>query len=91
MLGIFSAALFALPSQAAHNHPPKRSPTPPATAAKAVNGAEPLKVVAYDYGIKLNILRRLTSFGCKVTVVPADYPAEKVGGGGQCARNVVPD
>ncbi|PSC68830.1 carbamoyl-phosphate synthase S chain [Micractinium conductrix] len=49
-----------------------------APAAKAVNGAEPLKVVAYDYGIKLNILRRLTSFGCKVTVVPADYPAEKV-------------
>ena len=36
------------------------------------------QVVAYDFGIKQNILRRLASFGCKVTVVPADYPAEKV-------------
>lgn len=35
-------------------------------------------MVAYDYGIKHNILRRLSSFGCRVTVVPADYPAKKV-------------
>jgi len=35
-------------------------------------------VVAYDFGIKHNILRRLTSLGCQITVVPADYPAEKV-------------
>lgn len=54
-------------------------PAPPAPAAKAVNGAARYKVVAYDYGIKTNILRRLASFGCDVTVVPADYPAEKVG------------
>ena len=31
-----------------------------------------------DYGIKRNILRRLTSYGCKVTVVPTDHPAEDV-------------
>ncbi|KAL4430872.1 hypothetical protein ABPG75_006128 [Micractinium tetrahymenae] len=49
-----------------------------AEQAKSRNGAPPLRVVAYDYGIKHNILRRLTSFGCKVTVVPADFPAEKV-------------
>lgn len=36
------------------------------------------QVVAYDFGIKTNILRRLTSAGCKVTVVPAAYPADKV-------------
>ena len=36
------------------------------------------KVVAYDYGIKYNILRRLTSFGCSVTVVPAGFPAADV-------------
>jgi len=35
-------------------------------------------VVAYDYGIKFNILRNLELVGCKVTVVPAAYPAEKV-------------
>jgi carbamoyl-phosphate synthase small subunit len=36
------------------------------------------KVVAYDYGIKRNILRLLTSAGCDVTVVPATMPAEDV-------------
>ena len=35
-------------------------------------------VVAYDYGIKQNILRRLVSEGCKVTVVPALTSAEDV-------------
>lgn len=34
------------------------------------------KVVAYDFGIKLNILRCLVSAGCDVTVVPASFPAE---------------
>ena len=32
-------------------------------------------VVAYDFGIKQNILRRLTSHGLRVTVVPAHTPA----------------
>jgi len=36
------------------------------------------KVVAYDYGIKRNILRLLTDHGCDVTVVPADHPAGEV-------------
>jgi carbamoyl-phosphate synthase small subunit len=36
------------------------------------------KVVAYDYGIKRNILRLLTQAGCDVTVVPATMPAEEV-------------
>ena len=36
-----------------------------------------MQIVAYDFGIKHNILRRLASFGAKVTVVPANYPAEK--------------
>ena len=35
-------------------------------------------VVAYDYGIKRNILRRLVQVGAKVTVVPATTPAEDV-------------
>jgi carbamoyl-phosphate synthase small subunit len=37
-----------------------------------------LHVVAYDYGIKRNILRRLSDHGCRVTVVPAQTPAERV-------------
>jgi carbamoyl-phosphate synthase small subunit len=32
-------------------------------------------VVAYDFGIKRNILRKLVSRGCRVTVVPARTPA----------------
>jgi carbamoyl-phosphate synthase small subunit len=35
-------------------------------------------VVAYDYGIKRNILRKLVSRGCRLTVVPAQTPADKV-------------
>jgi len=38
----------------------------------------PYKVVAFDYGIKYTILRKLTSVGCQVTVVPAWMPAEEV-------------
>jgi carbamoyl-phosphate synthase small subunit len=35
----------------------------------------PLRVAAYDYGIKLNILRRLAAHGCDVRVFPASTPA----------------
>ncbi|XP_050241675.1 carbamoyl-phosphate synthase small chain, chloroplastic [Quercus robur] len=34
-------------------------------------------VVAYDFGIKHNILRRLASYGCKITVVPSTWPASE--------------
>jgi carbamoyl-phosphate synthase small subunit len=37
-----------------------------------------LHVVAYDFGIKQNILRMLTREGCRVTVVPAETPADDV-------------
>jgi carbamoyl-phosphate synthase small subunit len=43
-------------------------PAPPASC----------RVVAYDAGTKLNILRQLRSRGCDVTVVPAHTPAEAV-------------
>ena len=36
------------------------------------------RVVAYDFGIKRNILRRLVDCGCAVTVVPAQTPASEV-------------
>lgn len=47
---------------------------PPATSTEE----RPLKVVAVDFGIKRNILRRLASYGCHVTVVPADTSAEEI-------------
>jgi carbamoyl-phosphate synthase small subunit len=50
----------------------------PVTAtAEATDALAPL-VVAYDFGIKHNILRRLTSHGLRVTVVPAHTPADDV-------------
>ena len=46
---------------------------PPASTVRP-----PYRVVAYDFGIKHNILRLLVDAGCEVTVVPAMTPAEEV-------------
>jgi carbamoyl-phosphate synthase small subunit len=40
--------------------------------------AQPLTVVAIDFGIKRNILRRLASYGCRIIVVPIDTPPEEI-------------
>jgi len=51
--------------------------------APSANGGErrktkPWRVVAYDFGVKHNILRRLVDVGCQVTVVPAATSAVEV-------------
>ena len=38
----------------------------------------PYRVVAYDFGVKNNILRMLAERGCELTIVPAQTPAEAV-------------
>ena len=43
-----------------------------------VDRDNPLTVVAIDFGVKRNILRRLASYGCKVIVVPANTPSEEI-------------
>ncbi|MFN8930234.1 MAG: glutamine-hydrolyzing carbamoyl-phosphate synthase small subunit [Alphaproteobacteria bacterium] len=55
---------------------PRWSLTPARHAPPATH--QPLHVVAVDYGIKLNILRSLTSAGCRVTIVPATATAEEI-------------
>jgi carbamoyl-phosphate synthase small subunit len=45
---------------------------------RATRAAQRLNVVAYDFGIKRNILRLLADHGCRVTVVPAQTSARKV-------------
>ncbi|SEL05400.1 carbamoyl-phosphate synthase small subunit [Pseudoxanthomonas sp. GM95] len=45
---------------------------------KPVQTAPKFKVVAYDFGVKLNILRMLAERGCEVTVVPAQTSAADV-------------
>ncbi len=49
-----------------------------ATSQPAEAIAATFHVVAYDYGVKRNILRMLVARGCKVTVVPAKTPASEV-------------
>ena len=39
---------------------------------------QPFHVVAYDFGIKRNILRMLAQRGCRLTIVPAKKPANEV-------------
>jgi carbamoyl-phosphate synthase small subunit len=44
----------------------------------AESNGRPWKVVAFDFGIKHNILRKLSAVGCRVRVVPAGTTAEEV-------------
>jgi carbamoyl-phosphate synthase small subunit len=44
----------------------------------AAEAALPYHVVAYDFGVKRNILRMLAERGCRLTVVPASTPASAV-------------
>jgi carbamoyl-phosphate synthase small subunit len=41
-------------------------------------GTEQYHIVAYDFGVKTNSLREFGKFGCRVTVVPQDTPADEV-------------
>jgi carbamoyl-phosphate synthase small subunit len=50
---------------------------PPAEAGTGVKD-ERWSIIAYDFGIKENILRHLSSYGANVTVVPADTSADEV-------------
>jgi carbamoyl-phosphate synthase small subunit len=48
------------------------NPRPP------IRSHQRMHVAAYDFGIKRNILRCLADYGCRVTVVPAQTPADEV-------------
>jgi carbamoyl-phosphate synthase small subunit len=62
----FETSLADAVTEASYGVPPLRRAT------------RPLRVAAYDYGIKLNILRRLAAHGCQVRVFPANTPASEV-------------
>jgi carbamoyl-phosphate synthase small subunit len=49
----------------------------PESSRPPIRSHQRLHVVAYDYGIKRNILRLLADFGCRITVVPAQTSAEE--------------
>ncbi len=50
----------------------------PENARAPIRSHQRLHVVAYDFGIKRNILRLLADFGCRMTVVPAQTGADEV-------------
>ncbi len=45
---------------------------------QSIRAHQRLHVVAYDFGVKRNILRLMADFGCRMTVVPAQTPAKEV-------------
>ncbi|MGC9505418.1 glutamine-hydrolyzing carbamoyl-phosphate synthase small subunit [Baaleninema sp.] len=45
---------------------------------KSAEDGETYTVVAIDFGVKRNILRRLASYGCRVIVVPVNTPPEEI-------------
>jgi carbamoyl-phosphate synthase small subunit len=48
------------------------------TSRQLIRSQQRLHVVAYDFGIKRNILRLLSDYGCRMTVVPAQTSASDV-------------
>ena len=76
-LATAAAAAPAIRSTAAkgNGHPAKGVSAEP---VQAVSEVEPYRVIAYDFGIKQNILRLLVDHGCNVTVVPAQTGADDV-------------
>jgi carbamoyl-phosphate synthase small subunit len=50
----------------------------PESGRTPIRANQRLHVVAYDFGIKRNILRLLADGGCRMSVVPAQTPAEEV-------------
>jgi carbamoyl-phosphate synthase small subunit len=62
--------------------PAAREVRPSLALAPESHARRPLRVAAYDFGMKWNILRRLHSYGCQVRVFPASAPAKDVLAGG---------
>jgi carbamoyl-phosphate synthase small subunit len=48
------------------------------TPAPERRARRPLRIAAYDFGMKWNILRRFTTYGCDVRVFPATAPASEL-------------
>ena len=48
------------------------------TPAAERQPTRPLRIAAYDFGMKWNILRRFTAYGCDVRVFPATAPASEL-------------
>jgi len=70
--GMDLAKVVSTASRYVWNSPSSFDPPPPRA------DHQPFRVVAYDFGVKYNILRLLIDAGCEVTVVPAQTSAAEV-------------
>ena len=77
MAGADLASAVSTPTMYEWNAGEPRNQTGDALLGEQGTGA-PMHVVAYDFGIKDNILRMLARENCRVTVVPAKTSAEEV-------------
>jgi carbamoyl-phosphate synthase small subunit len=60
------------------DYQPIAADDPEFVLAPGRRAARPLRVAAYDYGMKWNILRRFDAHGCEVRVYPATAPASEL-------------
>jgi len=70
------AAISSRPSMLGANLTGEASTTK--TYEWSSDGPQRFRVAAWDFGMKLNILRRLANHGCQVTVYPAATPASEI-------------
>jgi carbamoyl-phosphate synthase small subunit len=64
--------------EAAFDWQPDESATGEFAPPPQRRSGRPLRIAAYDYGMKWNILRRFTAHGCDVRVYPAMAPADEL-------------
>jgi carbamoyl-phosphate synthase small subunit len=57
---------------------PSDSPSGEFSPEPERRAGRPLKIAAYDFGMKWNILRRVTAYGCEVRVFPATAPVSEL-------------
>lgn len=76
--GMDLAKVVSVKSAYEWSQPSWASPTAAAIPATNHVNTGRFHVVAYDYGVKCNILRMLADRGCQITVVPAQMSAAKV-------------
>jgi carbamoyl-phosphate synthase small subunit len=73
-----SDLVLGVTCDAAFDWQPELSPSDEFSPAPERRAGRPLKVAAYDFGMKWNILRRFTAYGCEVRVFPATAPASEL-------------
>jgi carbamoyl-phosphate synthase small subunit len=75
VLGVTCERAFDWQPSAANGSGPEEAQFAPAPQARPGRN---LRVAAYDFGMKWNILRRFTAYGCDVRVFPATAPASEL-------------